>query len=309
MKTGLQVISILILSVFLAQTAFSGPFQKKPKPQNNMPKTMEEYKIEAQKQAEKNKQIPPPQVERDEKIVRIPDPQITLQKYNNPPGQVDIDLSNLKKKRKVNSIGVANPNYDMLAYTSVFYYPASKTVSSELYILPLDESEPIKDRVANANIKDGITSIYKTGMDTLTVDLQRTLTIVDWSEDGKKLAIKEKIASIEDGMWKTNLLVYDFSKKKMRELPEVREAIKYYWLKQENLDLNEVRWDIYPIGWDALNPDRIIVFAYAYTGEHPKYLGAWSIDYEGDRTKQMSLTGTSFEVSQNGSALKLIPPY
>ena len=30
MKTGLQVISILIMSVFLAQTAFSGPFQKKP---------------------------------------------------------------------------------------------------------------------------------------------------------------------------------------------------------------------------------------------------------------------------------------
>ena len=132
---------------------------------------------------------------------------------------------------------------------------------------------------------------------------------VRMSWDGKKLAVKEKIAYIEDGMWKTNLLVYDFSKKKMRELPEVREAIKYYWLKQENLDLNEVRWDIYPIGWDALNPDRIIVFAYAYTGEHPKYLGAWSIDYEGDRTKQMSLTGTSFEVSQNGSALKLIPPY
>ena len=110
-------------------------------------------------------------------------------------------------------------------------------------------------------------------------------------------------------MWKTNLLVYDFTTKKMKDLPEVREAIKYYWLNKEKLDLNEVRWDIYPMGWDSLNPDRIIVFAYAYTGEKPKYLGAWSIDYEGDRTKQMSLTDTSFEVAQNGSCLKLIPPY
>ena len=309
MKIALPVAGLLILSVSLAQVAFSGPFQKKPKPQNNMPKTMEEYKREAQKQAEKNKQIPAPQVEKDEKIVDIPDPQITLQKYNNPPGQVDIDLSNLKKKRKVNSIGVASPNYDLLAYTSVFYYPASKTVSSELYVLPLDESEPVKERIANANIKDGISSIYKTGMDSLTVDLQRTLTIVDWSADGKRIALKEKIASIEDGMWKTNLLVYDFTTKKMKDLPEVREAIKYYWLNKEKLDLNEVRWDIYPMGWDSLNPDRIIVFAYAYTGEKPKYLGAWSIDYEGDRTKQMSLTDTSFEVAQNGSCLKLIPPY
>ncbi len=309
MRLAFPVVGFLILSVSLAQVAFSGPFQKKPKPQNNMPKTMEEYRIEAEKQAEKNKQIPPPQVEKDKKIVEIPDPQITLQKYNNPPGQVDIDLSNLKKKRKVNSIGVANPDYNLLAYTSVFYYPASKTVSSELYVLRLDESEPVKERIANANIKDGIISLYKTGMDALTVDLQKTLTIVDWSADGKRLAIKEKIASIEDGMWKTNLLVYDFTTRKMRELPEVREAIKYYWLNNEKLDLNEVRWDIYPIGWDSLNPDRIIVFAYAYTGEKPKYLGAWSIDYEGDRTKQMSLTDTNFEVAQNGSALKLIPPY
>lgn len=305
----LWVAGLLIFLVSLAQVAFSVPFQKKPKPQNNMPKTMQEYRIEAEKQAERNKQIPPPQVEKDEKLVEIPEPQITLQKYNNPPGQVDIDLSNLKKKRKVNSIGVANPNYDMLAYTSVFYYPASKTVSSELYVLPLDETETVKERIANANIKDGIVSIYKTGMDALTVDLQRTLTIVDWSADGKKLAIKEKIASIEDGMWQTNLLVYDFSTRKMKVLSEVREAIKYYWLKNEKLDLNEVRWDIYPIGWDSLNPERIIVFAYAYTGEKPKYLGAWSIDYWGHRTKQMSLTDTSFEVAQNGSSLKLIPPY
>lgn len=300
---------LLILSISLAQVAFSVPFQKKPRPQNNMPKTMQEYMIEANKQAEKNKQIPPPQVEKDEKLVEIPEPQITLQKYNNPPGQVDIDLSNLKKKRKVNSIGVANPNYDMLAYTSVFYYPASKTVASELYVIPLDETETVKERIANVNIKDGIISIYKTGMEALTIDLQRTLTIVDWSADGQKLAIKEKIASLEDGIWKTNLLVYDFSTRKMKDLSEVREAIKYYWLNSEKLDLNQLRWDIYPIGWDSLNPDRIIVFAYAYTGEKPKYLGAWSIDYFGDRTKQMSITDTNFEVAQNGSALKLIPPY
>lgn len=303
-----KILAVSVVLIAFALPAFS-IFEKKPVPQNNMPKTMEEYKIEAKKQAEKNKKIPPPQVEKDTKLIEIPQPQIVLYKYNNPPGQVDIDLSNLKKKRKVNSIGVASPKVDKLAYTSVFYYPASKTVSSELYVMALDESETIKERIANANIKDGIKTLYKTGMDTLTVDLQRTLTIVDWSWDGKKLAVKEKIAYIEDGMWKTNLLVYDFSTKKMTELPEIREAIKYYWTNSENLDLNQIRWDIYPIGWDAINPDRLIVFAYAYTGENPKYLGAWSVDYQGKRTKQLSLTETGFEVAQNGLSLKLIPPY
>ena len=114
MRLAFPVVGFLILSVSLAQVAFSGPFQKKPKPQNNMPKTMEEYRIEAEKQAEKNKQIPPPQVEKDKKIVEIPDPQITLQKYNNPPGQVDIDLSNLKKKRKVKRIPRSNSRVSAL---------------------------------------------------------------------------------------------------------------------------------------------------------------------------------------------------
>ena len=50
MRLAFPVVGFLILSVSLAQVAFSGPFQKKPKPQNNMPKTMEEYKIEATRQ-------------------------------------------------------------------------------------------------------------------------------------------------------------------------------------------------------------------------------------------------------------------
>ena len=105
-------------------------------------------------------------------------------------------------------------------------------------------------------------------------------------------------------MWRTNLLVYNLETGKIKELSEVREAIQYYWRENHNLYLKDYRWDIYPIGWDALNPERIIVFAYAATGEKPKYLGAWSIDFYGDRAMLMSLTDTNFQVSQNGSCLK-----
>lgn len=277
---------------------------KKPKPVNNMPKTMNEYIREANKAADKAQNIQSPTFEKDEKLVALPDPSITLRKYNNPPGFVDINLTKLIKARNVNSIGVVSPGYDKMAYSTIFYYPATKTASAELYLMKLDMSKGLQSRIENAHVNLGKRTIYKTGMDALELDIQKTLTVVDWSADGKRIAIKEKISYNAEGLWKTNLLIYDLQTGKVKNLSEVREAIQYYWREKQNLYLKDYRWDIYPIGWDALNPERIIVFAYASTGEKPKYLGAWSIDYHGDRAMLMSLTDTDFKVSQNGSCLK-----
>lgn len=278
--------------------------EKHPKPTNNMPKTMNDYYREANKAADKAKEIPSPKFQRDEKLVDLPDPSMALVRYNNPPGHVDINLNNLKKTRKVNSIGVVSPGQDKMVYTTVYYYPASKTAAAELYLMKLDLSKSIHQRVETAHVNQGKKVVYRTGMEALDLDLQKTLTVVDWSADGKRLAIKEKISFTPDGLWKTNLLVYDLQTGDIKNLSEVRSAIEYYWRENHNLYLKDYRWDIYPIGWDALNPERVIVFAYASTGEKPKFLGAWSIDYHGDRAMLMSLTSTNFEVSQNGLSLK-----
>ena len=276
-----------------------------PVPVNNMPKTMQDYYRAVNKAAEEAKNIPEPQFEKDTKLVDLPNPNIYLRKYNNPPGLIDINLNSLKKTRKVNSIGVVSPQFDKMAYTTVYYYPSTRTASSELYLMNLDTSnQDVVKRIENAHVNHGKKTLYKTGMDALELDIQKTLTIVDWSADGKRIALKEKISYTPDGLWKTNLLVYDFETGHMKDLSEVREAIRYYWRENHDLHLIDYRWDIYPIGWDSLNPDRVIVFAYASTGEKPKYLGAWSIDYQGDRTMLMSLTNTNFEVSQNGSSLR-----
>lgn len=293
----------LLTFFLLISPAFA---EKKPKPTNNMPKTMQEYYRAVNKAADEATNIPAPKLDKDTKIVDIPAQPIKLKKYNNPPGLIDINLNDLKKKRHLNSIGVVSPTFDKMAYSQIFYYPATRTASSELYIMNLDMGKELKDRIENAHINKGRKTIYRTGMDTLDLDIQRTLTIIDWSSDGKRLAIKEKISYTPDGLWKTNLLVCDLETGKTKNLSEVREAIQYYWKEKEDLNLKENRWDIYPIGWDSMNPDRLIVFAYAATGEKPKYLGAWSIDYFGDRTMLMSLTKANFEVSQNGTALQTI---
>jgi hypothetical protein len=66
-------------------------------------------------------------------------------------------------------------------------------------------------------------------------------------------------------------------------------------------------WDIYPVGWDTNNPDRIIVYGFAYTkNSQPKFLGTWSIDYKNSSPKLLALTKTDFEISTNGLCLRLI---
>lgn len=307
------------LCLFICNAAFAFDFERDvaskffwtksykkahPAPVNNMPKTMQDYYRAVNKAAEEAKNIPEPKFEKDTKLVDLPEPGIYLRKYNNPPGLIDINLNKLKKTRRVNSIGVVSPQFDKMIYTSVFYYPSTRTASSELYLMNLDTTKDVMKRIEDAHVNHGRKTLYKTGMDALELDIQKTLTIVDWSADGKKIALKEKISYTPDGLWKTNLLVYNLETGKLKDLSEVREAIRYYWRENHDLALRDYRWDIYPVGWDSLNPDRVIVFAYASTGEKPKYLGAWSIDYHGDRTMLMSLTNTNFEVSQNGSCLR-----
>ena len=64
--------------------------------------------------------------------------------------------------------------------------------------------------------------------------------------------------------------------------------------------LDDKRWDIYPLGFDAENPDRIIVSAYGYTGRSPKFLGNWSIDCQGEKTLLVSLFKPEAKISVNG---------
>lgn len=131
----------------------------------------------------------------------------------------------------------------------------------------------------------------------------RTMTPIDFSPDGSKLAAKEKIGNVNDGIWKTNLWVYDFNTKHARNLSEVRDAIRFYWANKESLILDEKRWDIYPLGFDVNDPERIIVSAYGYTGKIPKFLGNWSIDCNGERTLLVSLVNADAKVSVNGFKL------
>ena len=129
----------------------------------------------------------------------------------------------------------------------------------------------------------------------------RTLTPVDFSEDGTKLLVKEKIGSQEDGIWETKAYVYDFNRRVSYDLQEVRDSITYFWKEYMDVNLDDRRWDIIPLGFDKNDPTRIVVQGYAYTGSTPIYLGAWSIDWQGRQSRLISFKKDfTPAVSENG---------
>lgn len=269
--------------------------------------TREEYEAKSKDISNAQKTIPEYKIPKDIKMKYVPQPTYKIAHYNNPPGTVELHLlRRFKFDRQQNGGAITSPKKDILVYPVVYYYANNQCTAGDLFVIPLDNSiADIVKRIQRANvIKRNPDPILSTDKDITEKFTFRTMTPVDFSPDGTKLAAKEKIGNINDGIWQTNLWVYDFNTKTARQLPEIREAIKFYWKNQQNLVLDEKRWDIYPLGFDAQNPDRVVVTAYGYTGTTPKFLGSWSIDVNGEQTRLVSLLNPKAQVTVSG--LKII---
>ena len=242
---------------------------------------------------------------KDENMVYVPQRKFKLVKYNDPVGSPELSLPRkLNFDRQINAQGIVSGDYTKLVYPAVYYYAQSDCTSCDLFLINLDTSLSNTERVKRANIVNKEEKpLISTDKDIDTKFIFRTLTPIDFSSDNTKLVVKEKVGHRHDGIWKTDLWVYDFEKKEAKKLPEIREAIVNYWANTGGVDFDEKRWDIYPMGFDANNENRVIVCAYAYTGEVPKFLGTWSIDVEGKLSKLESLSGSSFPVSIVGYRL------
>ena len=243
----------------------------------------------------------------DSKMKYVPQPKYKLIRYNNPPGSVELNIDRKKSRYDRQDIlpGLIAPNTSIMVVPVVSYYAKNHSTEGDVYVVPLREGMPDVEKVMKANFAArNPVPIFSTDRTIIEWGLFKTITPIDFSLDLSKVVAKEKIGSAEDGIWQTNVLVYDFNEKKNYKLTEVREAIRYYWRTTKNLDMKDIRWDIYPLGFDANNQDRIIITAYAYTGNPPRSLGTWSIDYKGTQVRMESLTQENVNVSTIG--LKLI---
>ncbi|MGN1125625.1 MAG: hypothetical protein ACI4SM_05500 [Candidatus Gastranaerophilaceae bacterium] len=236
----------------------------------------------------------------------VPQPNYKLVRYNNPPGTPELRLHRkLFFNRQEQATPLIAPDVSMMILPIVTYYAKTKSTDCDVYVVPLRQGLPDVERVIKANIagKDP-TPIFSTDRTLIEYGTFKTITPIDFSVDMTKVLAKEKIGNESDGIWQTDLLVYDFNTKKTTRLREVREAIRYYWLTTKNLDVREIRWDIYPLGFDVNNQNRVMVAAFAYAGTPPRCLGTWSIDLEGHQVRMEALDCNSVSVSING--LKLV---
>ena len=270
--------------------------------------TVEEYESKSRAKSKKEMAEGVNRVEpvKDSNMIYVPQKSFKLVKYNNPVGSPELSLPRkLNFDRQINAQGIISGDRTMMVYPSVYYYAQSDCTSCDLYLIKLDPKHTDTDKVRYANVVEKVDKpLISTDKDINTKFIFRTLTPIDFSSDNKKLVVKEKIGYRHDGIWKTELWVYDFEKEEAIKLPQIREAIVEYWAQAGGVDFDENRWDIYPMGFDANNDDRVILSAYAYTGDVPKFLGTWSIDVEGVNSKLEDLSGADIPVSVIGYKLE-----
>lgn len=267
--------------------------------------TVEEYEAKSRAKSKKEIEITEADIPKDSNMVYVPQKTFKLVKYNDPVGSPELTLPRkLNFDRQINAQGIISGDRTMLVYPAVYYYAQSDCTSCDLFLIKLDPSLNDTEKVMKANIVQREEEpLISTSKDIDTKFIFRTLTPIDFSSDNKKLVVKEKVGHRHDGIWKTDLWVYDFEKREAIKLPQVREAIIDYWAHAGGVDFEENRWDIYPMGFDANDDNRVILCAYAYTGDVPKFLGTWSIDVWGNNAKLESLDGSSIPVSVIGYRL------
>ena len=268
--------------------------------------TMEEYEALSAPKDKLTEKVEIPKIEKPSDMKYVPVPSYRIVRYNNPPGSPEISINkSFYTQRQQNAQGIVAPDYSKMVYSAIYYYPNNGSTSCDLFVIPLDDAQSSLDKIKTAHVMhrnaDPILSTDKT-IDNYAAF--RTLTPVDFTSDGTKLLAKEKIGSSADGIWKTNAWIYDFNVKTSYNLLEVRDAIIYYWKENEGLNLDDKRWDIYPLGFDLKNPDRVLISALAYTGNRPVNLGIWSVDTKGEQSRLISFNKNEVEVSMNG--LKIV---
>ena len=265
--------------------------------------TVDEYEKMSEYKDKSNAQFNIPKIETPSDFKYVPQPLYRIVKYNDPAGSPELKLGKkLYSIKQINAQGIVAPDYTFMVYPAVYYYSDSASVASDLFVVPLEDGDTNLNKILKANlIRRNPEPIMSTDKVIDNYAAFRTLTPVDFSSDGSKLLVKEKIGSSEDGIWETRPYVYDFVNKTEYDLSAVRDAIVYFWKEYMEVDLDDNRWDIYPLGFDINDEGTVIFQGFAYTGEKPIFLGSWGIDIKGEQSKLISFNKDYLpKVSING---------
>ena len=308
-------INDLILDFDKVKTKTRTVFRKKQSEQKpKMVETVEEWKNEAQNIPLSERIIKEEKENIDAKKYYVPKLNYTFEAYNYPQGKRELNFENVKKDLQYTSYLVVDNSCRYAAYSKYFYQPETNQISSKFYVEKLDTTKTKTKRILDfKHNQQQRFPVLESGMQDIYSNHFQGLTLVDWSKDSKKLLIKEKIGSTQNGVYKTKLHVY-FMKTDIRngyllELDDFDEAIKQYYIDWESKQLVRYRYDIEPLGFSAENDNVVVSLLYVYDNDNNKlYLGTWGYDCvkrevilisKEDYTPMLSINGLILRHSYN----------
>ena len=313
-----KILSILLI-LFFVNSAFAfdikkyNPFKKRsPKTKAKMVETKQEWIIEAQDIPLEERKPDSYKEPKSDKKYYYPSFNYVFEKYNYPPGKRELNIDDVKRNLFSYPYLAADPNCLYAAYPRYYFYPEVNQISSEFYVEELDSSKTRQKRILeyNHNQKERI-PIIKAGMKEKYNNLFNGLSLVDWSKDGKKLLIKEKVGSTLNGVYRTYLYIHFLPNQDKEaytiKLTGFNEAVEEYFRDFKELQLTKYYYDIEPLGFSLEDDNIVIVLCYVYNNDGNKiFMGSWGYDIEKNRVLLLSKTKKDFSISTNGLILKKV---
>ncbi len=289
---------------------FKNPFKKSPVIQKEkIPQTKQEWEEKAQNIPLEDRKLDPYKDPESDKKTIYNTPHFVFELYNNPPGMRKLDISDIKKNLYSYPYIVSDNKCHYVAYPRYYFSPDINQISSEFFVEKLDTTKTKVRRMLDYNHNQKTrNSIIVSGKKEHYPNLFSGLSLVDWSKDGKKLLIQEKVGSTINGIYKTYLYVHfmenEITQGYTIKLDNLDNAIKKYFLHYQNVQIVKYRYDIEPLGFSQDNDNIIIAFVYVYDKNMNKiFLGAWGYNISNNEIILLSTTQTQFPISANGLIL------
>ena len=291
---------------------FAWSFRKKQdiKPKEKMVETRQEWELEAQSIPLNLRELKEFEPNKTDKKTFYPEPHYTFEKYNYPAGSREDNIEVIKKKLDLIPNLIADSKVNYVAYTRHYFLSEYNQLSSAFFVEKLDTTKTKAKRILNyIHNQQKRTPILEVGNNEIYPNLFKGLFLVDWSKDSKKILIKEKVGSLNNGIYKTYLYVHFLNDKDSYtlKLDNFDEAIRKYFLDWQNIQLQKYRYDIHPLGFSSQNDNLIISYCFAYNVNGEKvFLGIWGYDIEKNQTILISKTMQQLDISSNGIFLKQV---
>lgn len=308
-----KIFFILFIFAMLITPSFGFDFHFKKKknvqkPKEKMVETKQEWEIEAQNVPLYLRELKDYKEPETDKTFYYPEPHYVFEKYNYPQGTREVNIEDVKNKLDSFSLFAVDKTFNYVAYSRFYFMSEFNQIYSDFFVEKLDSSKTRKRRLLDyIHNQQKRVPVISSGNKTIYKNLFNGLSLVDWSQDSKKVLFKEKVGSLFNGIYKTYLYVYFVDEQYSIKLDNFDEAIKNYFLDWQNIQLIKYRYDIFPLGFLNDNDNIVVSYCYALDNDNNKvFLGIWGYNLETNQTILISKKMIPLDISSNALYLKQV---